>query len=164
MHERNEHTHPHTHKRMNEPPSLSLSLSISLAPIRHIPFPTLCTSSPLHLFAGLPVLSKLARPCTPCHPGLSTTVHYQRSAFVEKGATLVVWPALHGPRLVGGKSRGVVLSGQPFDVGKYQTVPGRCPVFANSSVQSLVVCFCCCLLYTSPSPRDCIVSRMPSSA
>ena len=22
----------------------------------------------------------------------------------------------------------------------------------------------CCLLYTSPSPRDCIVSRMPSSA
>ena len=27
------------------------------------------------------------------------------------------------------------------------------------------VCVCvCCLLYTSPSPRDCIVSRMPSSA
>ena len=23
---------------------------------------------------------------------------------------------------------------------------------------------CCCLLYTSPSPRDCLLSRMPSSA
>ena len=25
-------------------------------------------------------------------------------------------------------------------------------------------CFCICLLYTSPSPRDCRLSRMPSSA
>ena len=28
----------------------------------------------------------------------------------------------------------------------------------------IVVVVVCCLLYTSPSPRDCIVSRMPSSA
>ena len=25
-------------------------------------------------------------------------------------------------------------------------------------------CICCCLLYTSPSPRDGLLSRMPSSA
>ena len=32
-------------------------------------------------------------------------------------------------------------------------------------VHVVCVCVCvCCLLYTSPSPRDCIVSRMPSSA
>ena len=32
-------------------------------------------------------------------------------------------------------------------------------------VQFLLVCVCvCCLLYTSPSPRDLFISRMPSSA
>ena len=31
-------------------------------------------------------------------------------------------------------------------------------------VYVFICVYICCLLYTSPSPRDCIVSRMPSSA
>ena len=38
------------------------------------------------------------------------------------------------------------------------------PVRANREVSFLQVVFNCCLLYTSPSPRDGATSRMPSSA
>ena len=47
------------------------------------------------------------------------------------------------------------MDGQPFDAGRF--------------AYSLRVCLMCehlglCLLYTSPSPRDGLLSRMPSSA
>ena len=35
---------------------------------------------------------------------------------------------------------------------------------AHCSIVSIIVLFCRCLLYTSPSPRDRTRSRMPSSA
>jgi len=43
------------------------------------------------------------------------------------------------------------------------------PVFGRALGRSAVICLpalliMCCLLYTSPSPRDATLSRMPSSA
>ena len=36
--------------------------------------------------------------------------------------------------------------------------------FSYSLIESIIDAFICCLLYTSPSPRDRTRSRMPSSA
>ena len=38
------------------------------------------------------------------------------------------------------------------------------PEFADRALKETGVSFCTCLLYTSPSPRDGLLSRMPSSA
>ena len=47
--------------------------------------------------------------------------------------------------------------------GRHQrTEPPRCPTKAEPFLQRRVSW--CCLLYTSPSPRDATLSRMPSSA
>ena len=43
--------------------------------------------------------------------------------------------------------------------GEADTIDGRCIVDGYQGVE-----FCPCLLYTSPSPRDATLSRMPSSA
>ena len=60
-----------------------------------------------------------------------------------------------------------ILAGRPY---------GGCAILWKSSLLANVttvdtdsnrICaarFCCCLLYTSPSPRDGLLSRMPSSA
>ena len=37
-------------------------------------------------------------------------------------------------------------------------------IFLNGEVNDTVSALVCCLLYTSPSPRDGLLSRMPSSA
>ena len=34
----------------------------------------------------------------------------------------------------------------------------------DTKEEGIFTCVCCCLLYTSPSPRDVHLSRMPSSA
>ena len=50
--------------------------------------------------------------------------------------------------------------------GKATTVqycPGKCLTEEQQMLNQWTE-YCSCLLYTSPSPRDCIVSRMPSSA
>ena len=51
----------------------------------------------------------------------------------------------------------------PQDIG-YPTVIDNCTSFTNSDLFFSDVLFNLCLLYTSPSPRDATLSRMPSSA
>ena len=43
-------------------------------------------------------------------------------------------------------------------------VPGLANIKANNKVKPVVAIYTGCLLYTSPSPRDGLLSRMPSSA
>ena len=46
----------------------------------------------------------------------------------------------------------------------WHEIPGYSLTFISPEGQNLMVGFLCCLLYTSPSPRDRTRSRMPSSA
>ena len=46
----------------------------------------------------------------------------------------------------------------------YDEIWGVKSVTTASDIAPLVSCTCICLLYTSPSPRDATLSRMPSSA
>ena len=51
-----------------------------------------------------------------------------------------------------------------FFYGKSQALHGVTIPFAANSVTAMIGPSGCCLLYTSPSPRDGLLSRMPSSA
>ena len=48
--------------------------------------------------------------------------------------------------------------------GVHDVIGTRCDPYTNYQLQGLDYHYCCCLLYTSPSPRDATLSRMPSSA
>ena len=41
---------------------------------------------------------------------------------------------------------------------------GIVPIMGRVTINGTIAQFSCCLLYTSPSPRDGLLSRMPSSA
>ena len=46
----------------------------------------------------------------------------------------------------------------------WEWLPGAREAFARLNRPDIQTCLCTCLLYTSPSPRDGLLSRMPSSA
>ena len=52
---------------------------------------------------------------------------------------------------------------QPFCDGSHKTTSFTPVAFTAEKTETVYLCGCC-LLYTSPSPRDGLLSRMPSSA
>ena len=54
------------------------------------------------------------------------------------------------------------VSGETFELMRESMV--RRHVDTNASVDDVMAVFVDCLLYTSPNPRDGLLSRMPSSA
>ena len=52
----------------------------------------------------------------------------------------------------------------PFMIVQYNGADAHQPNWYRISVMITFIQACVCLLYTSPSPRDATLSRMPSSA
>ena len=50
------------------------------------------------------------------------------------------------------------------EIGRHQLLTPERELTMGRKVQEMVVLVNSCLLYTSPSPRDATLSRMPSSA
>ena len=96
--------------------------------------------------------------------GLGVTEHSQGSTAVMGIANLAMLTGNIGREGVGvNPLRGQNNVQGACDMGSF---PHELPGYRHISIDSVRQPFeeCCCLLYTSPSPRDLSTSRMPSSA
>jgi len=117
----------------------------------------------------------IQRYCSHDGPGIRTTVFLKGCSLRCKWCSNPesISPkfevAFDGPKCVGAEECGACLK-DPFPQGAFYVIDGGPDdkVHINwdlaNEVDAELAAMCPCLLYTSPSPRDATLSRMPSSA